>query len=190
MNPLIYIDIETTGLLPSKHGIVQLAYMVEIGEEIVEEGEYLINPHTYNKPIEITDKALEVNGRTREELTTFEDSKAVYQKFTQMMNKYISIENKLVPVAYNSQFDIRFIQAWFQDLKSADYSRYLSYKDLDVFQLVKYLQTYGRIDTGRSQSLVAAYRAVFGEEFDAHDALEDIRATRRLHQYLIKEFIR
>lgn len=181
MKNLCYIDVETTGLNANKHGIIQLGYIIEINGKVEASGSYRINPLTYNKPKEVEPRALEVNGITMEQLSSYQNQAKAFEEFKILLNSYISVEEKLTFVAYNSPFDIKFVQAWFTDNGSNDYGRYFTYKDLDVFALVKYLVHFGYFPMLKSHTLgnICEY---FGITLvDAHDALCDIEATRELH---------
>ncbi len=186
MTKLCYIDVETTGLNANKHAMIQLAYIIEVSGKVKQRGSFKINPKTYSKSKEIDNRALEVNGVTIEQLSSYEDSKAAFNKFKQVLEKFISVEEKLTLVAYNSQFDIKFVQSWFIDNgRGDDYSRYFTYKDLDVFALVKYLAYAGPLSSLKSHKLSDACE-FFDIAFDTHDAVADIEATRDLHLELVK----
>ena len=186
MTKLCYIDVETTGLNANKHAIIQLAYIIEINGKVKAKGSYQINPKTYNKSREVEPRALEVNGITMEQLASYEDQAEAFIKFLRVLESHISIEEKLTFVAYNSPFDIKFVQAWFQDNgRQNDYGRYFTYKDLDVFALVKYLIHAGPLATMKSHKLsdLCEYFAI--TLTDTHDAISDIEATRELHLKLM-----
>jgi DNA polymerase III epsilon subunit-like protein len=185
MTRLCYIDVETTGLNANKHAIAQLAYIIEINGKVKARGSFRINPKTYNKPKETDKRALEINGLTPEVLDTFQDAAEVFKLFKEILNQYISIEEKLTFVGYNSPFDIKFVQALFTDMGSVDYGRYFTYKHLDVFALVKYLVYVGYFPDTKSHSLGSMCAAI-DLSFDGHDAVADIEATRDLHKHLIE----
>ena len=184
MKKLLYIDTETTGLVAGHHAIIQLAYIIEINGKVAKRGSYKINPKTYSSKIYVSPKALECNGYRVEDFDRFTDSKDACKDFMKVLSKYKE-GPKFKLVAFNSHFDIGFIQAWMKDSKQDFYGRFIDYKDLDVFALVKYLQFYSKIDTGISQNLENSCKAV-GLEFDAHDAVGDIEATRDLHLRLVE----
>ncbi len=192
MSKLIFIDVETTGLVKYIHGIIQLAYIIEIDGVVKKRGSYMINPLSYNREIQITDKALEVNGHTRDGLDEFTDSTEACKEFVAVLNSFIDRfdkTDKFKFVGYNSKFDTGFVQEWFTDSGFDSYGNYIDYRDLDVFGLVKYLVHLDKFKMlGNSMSLVAACKAM-GLELDAHNAIADIEATRDLHHYLIKEFL-
>lgn len=186
MTKLIYIDVETTGLNANKHAIIQLAYIIEINGKVKARGSYRINPKTYNKAREVDARALEVNGIAMEQLATFQDQADAFRSFLAVLEQYISLEERLTFVAYNSQFDIKFVQAWFQDNgRFNDYGRYFTYKDLDVFALVKYLVYCGHFSEVKSHTLGNMCKAI-DLVFDGHDAVADIEATRDLHLHLVE----
>ena len=96
-------------------------------------------------------------------------------------------DEKFQIVGYNTSFDIGFIKAWFKD-NDAKFSDYFTYKDIDVFALVKHLRLFGlMIDCENDKlSTVCKY---FGIEIDAHDAMNDIVATRELYKYIVDQYI-
>lgn len=186
MTKLIYIDVETTGLNANKHAIIQLAYIIEINGKVKARGSYRINPKTYNKAREVDARALEVNGIAMEQLASYQDQSQAFISFLSVLEQYISLEEQLTFVAYNSQFDIKFVEAWFIDNgRRNDYGRYFTYKDLDVFALVKYLVYCGHFPEVKSHTLGNMCRAI-DLAFDGHDAVADIEATRDLHLHLVE----
>ncbi|MDD5359874.1 MAG: exonuclease domain-containing protein, partial [Sulfurovaceae bacterium] len=78
---IAYIDTETTGLDAKKHGIVQLACLIVEDHKIIDEIVLLIDPFSYKENCVCDDKALEINGRTLEEIEHFPNSDDQLQKF-------------------------------------------------------------------------------------------------------------
>lgn len=190
----MYIDVETTGLEKLVHGLVEMAFIIEIDGEVIESGEMLINAFTYSRPCgsKVSPKALEVNGRSIEEIQGFPNSKDQCKGFVAIINKYIDRwdkNDKFKFIGYNVQFDAGFIQEWFKDSGYDNYGQYFCYKTVDPFELIKYLVHLEYLDTGKSQSLVAVSE-YFGIELDAHKAMSDIYATREIHQLLISKVFR
>jgi DNA polymerase III alpha subunit (gram-positive type) len=191
MTKLIYIDTETTGLSKISNGIIQLAYIIEIDGKVVKRGQFKVNPFSYKRPRRVTEKALEVNGYKVEDFKGFMEASDAAYEFYAVMEKYIDRwdnKDKFIFVGYNSSFDTGFVQELMKESARGEYHQFISYKDLDVFALVKYLSYVGKFDTGPSQSLVSACKAI-GLELDAHDAVADIEATRDLHLHLVKEYL-
>lgn len=190
MKKVIYIDVETTGLDPAKNGLIEVACIVEIDNKEVERFVFNINPFKYNKKIEIVDEALKVNGKTIEDLKSYPKSKKQYKKFIKFLDKYIDKmdkNDKFQPAGYNVSFDIKMLRAWFIDNGNIFFGSYFGHKDLDVFALVKHL-TYSEVIKTKNEKLktVCDY---FKIEINAHNALDDIIATKKLHHLLINRFI-
>ena len=188
---VIYIDTETTGLDPVENGLVEIACIVEVNGKVKDRLELLICPHTYsNKDVLISEEALEINGRTHEELATFPNSNKQFKRFIQFLNKHIDRfdkTDKLKVSGYNVGFDIGFIKAWFDDNGHTFYGSYFSHKDLDVFALVKHLTFAGLIDT--EDEKLGTICKHFGIKHNPHEAMSDIKATRKLHKLLLKRYI-
>lgn len=177
----LFVDVETSGLNENVHGIIELGYIIEDENRVVlDKGSITMNPLYMSS--KVSPKALEINGFKSEDLPKLPNAKEACIKFIQILNKYLNGKYKLV--AYNADFDTKFIQAWMNKLVPNTYWKIIDYKHLDPFAIVKYLQHTGKIDTGKSQSLesVAKY---FNIEHKAHNALSDIEVTREIHNLLV-----
>lgn len=178
----LYIDVETSGLIKYVHGIISLAYIIEDEDNIVmAQGEILMNPLSYST--KVSPKALEVNGYELEQLHNLPDAKEACKKLIDVLNEHYNGRYKLI--AYNADFDTGFVQYWMDKFYPGTYGKLIDYKHLDPFQLVKYMQYIGKIDTGKSQSLETVAKH-FGFEHNAHDAFSDIKVTRQVHYKLME----
>ncbi len=188
-NKLLYIDTETTGLYPNKHGLTQVAAIVVIDGKEIDRVNLSINPETYRTfTPQIDDKALEIQGKTREEIALHHGSNWQFQKFAADIGIHLGAEDKKFQiVGYNTSFDIGFIKAWLKD-NDAKFSDYFTYKDVDVFALVKHLRLLGLMGDCENDKLATVCEH-FGIEIDAHDAMNDIVATRELYKYIVNEYI-
>ncbi len=186
---IIYIDTETTGLDPKIHGMREIGFIIEIDGEVKEKDVFYIDPTTYNKKIEIDPIALEISGKILEDFksTNYQNSRWVFDKFITILDKYIDKfdkNDKFKINGYNTQFDIGFIKAWFKDNDHGYYGAYFDYKSLDVFALVGFLRLKGFIDSENDKlKTICDY---FKIELKAHNALDDIIATKELNDELIK----
>lgn len=192
MKKILYIDTETTGLDKNKHGMRELAFIVEIDGEEVEKRLFKINPLTYNKKIEIDQEALEISNKTLEEITgdEYTASKECFESFIEMLDNYIDKydkEDNFTISGYNTRFDIGFLQEWFKDNDHEYYGSYFYHKELDTFALVKFLKYMDFIDT-QNDKLETICKS-YGIELDAHNALDDIKATKKLNELLTKRFL-
>jgi DNA polymerase III epsilon subunit-like protein len=78
------------------------------------------------------------------------------------------------------------VQEWFKDSKRSAYGLLIDYRHLDPFEIFKFYVYTGIIEHKyKSFDLEHACKTI-GLEFDGHDAISDIEATRDLFQYLIR----
>ena len=183
----LYIDVETTGFNPYKNGIIQIAGIVEIDEVEIESFSFDCN--VFEKD-EISDKALEVNNKTREQIAEFEDPKEVYSKLINIMEKHINRYNKtdkFAFVGFNASFDYDFIRAWFK--KAGDKFGIGSWcwnPYLDVMTIAFHYLEDERLQMPnfKLDSVAKAFK-IEVDENALHDALYDVRLTRRIYRILL-----
>lgn len=182
---ILYFDTETTGTNAQKHEIVQLAGILEIDGVVVEEFNYRCQPTMWDN---IDPEALEVTHKTIEELKTYDRPQTVYSQFRAMLDRYVdkyNREDKVYPAGHNVGFDIEFLQAFFK--RHGDpygIGSYQNWRFLDTRIMANYLCAYGLI-TPKTVTLGELCK-IYSIPLDAHDALNDIRATRKLAQCLMK----
>ena len=184
---LFYLDTETTGLIVPKHDIVQLGYIIEIHNEVVEEGEFLVQPFNYGN---IAQSALDVNKRTIEEIKTFPEPRIVHPQILALLDKYVDKYNKLdkfIIAGYKVDFDLGMFEAFFKKNNHKYFWSYFDYHKLDPITFLFMLEYKGVIKL-ESHKLIDVCK-YFGIEIKAHDALSDIRATRELI-YKLMEYIK
>jgi len=181
LGKVIYIDTETTGLIPGRHDIVQLAAIIEINGEVVQKINLKCQPFNWDT---IEDKALEVTGNTVEEMKTWQSPQDAYRKFIATMDKYIDKWNKndkLIPIGQNIPFDLSHLREWFKkcDPKEGKYmGSYIDYHSVDILSITALMKVAGKINPARMK--LADVANYFGIQFDAHDALADIEMTREI----------
>lgn len=191
MKKAFYFDVETTGLNPVEYGLIQVACIVEYGD--VSDSLVLdIDPYSYNKSIKVSDTALEVTNKTHEMLRSYPSSQQQFKKFINFLDKHINKfdkDDKFYPIGYNSTFDMGFLTSWFEDNNHKYFGSYFHYKDVDVYKL--YCMLLYELDMPQTQNhKLGTLCKYFNIPLDnAHDALEDIKATKRLYEFIKCEFI-
>ncbi|NTU58902.1 MAG: 3'-5' exonuclease [Chlorobiaceae bacterium] len=182
----LWIDTETTGIEPGKHGIIQLAALIDIAGEVVDEFELKFQPHP---GAEINLEALAVTGTEPEELATRGTSVDAYFEFVRWLGKHINKYDRMdkaYPAAFNAHFDFQFLEAWFRLLgNNYGTGSYQNWKFQDPLALLRLLDYTGRLSLLDYKLGTAC--AHFGIELQAHDALSDVHAARLLHGLLIRE---
>ncbi len=187
----LWIDVEITGLNSSEHGLTEVACLVEIDGIVIDSLSLKINTTSYKKDIIMTPKALELTNKSEDEIKNYPISQLQFKKFIEFIENYVDPKEKydvFQPIGYNINFDMDFIKAWFKDNRHDNYSDYFSYKDVDIFALVKVLKYLGYINTKNDK--LSTLCEEFYITLDAHNALNDIEATKELYEVLIENFIR
>lgn len=176
-NKIIYLDTETTGLIPGHHDVIQIAGIEEENNQIIDEFEFKLQPfHMRN----IDDEALKINGFTKEELLYFPDAEHGIARLIIILTPYM-VGDDILFAGQKAFFDLFFIQALFR--KSAHAIRktfdimtraHNATIDLKTLTLLAMLQ--GHKIKSNSLADVCEYLGVKNER--PHDALSDVRATR------------
>lgn len=172
---LLWIDTETTGLYPKTNGIIQVAFIIDFQGEIVAEKQFVMNPVGRR----IDDQALLINGKTREEISQFPDWQLVREEITDFLIPH----GLMVRAGHNVDFDYRMLNGMWSELSSDDYG---------VFPFVEKGHYVDTCLMSRNRNLPIANNRLttvcqhFGIAADgAHDALNDIRMTRKLYYKMI-----
>jgi len=190
MSKIFYFDCETTGVDHKVNGIIQLAFVLEIDGEIVEEQDIRMRP--FNRDI-IEPLALEVNKITMEQIQTFEHPLIAYEQILQIFNKHIdkfNKDDKFFPAGFNVRFDIDFFSEFWKKASKDKYGlgSYCNWRSIDPLPVIYFLVENGILSLENYKlSTVCEYFGITLD--DAHDALADIKATIELIRIVKKEFI-
>ena len=200
VEPIVYFDLETAGLLP-QHPIIQLAAVAHADGRILD---------TFEAKIKFDESladpaALAINGYTREAWANAEEPIEVARKFARFLEPYKTVEmiskkNKPYRIAqlsgYNVQgFDMEKLIKFFEELGVFLPAYYLG---LDVLQLVMWYFRMNKKDKPKSYKLGVVCEHFGVPLLKAHDALEDIIATanlveivgERIADYILSNFVR
>lgn len=186
MNKIIFIDTETGGVNPEKAALIQLSGIIRIDKKDVEKFNFYIKPFENS---EVNEKALEVQGRTLNELKTdkYVEEKEVYKQFINLLDKYIDKydrTDKFIVAGYNVRFDVDILKAFFQRHGNNFLFSYLDSSMLDPLYSIRLLQIAEVLPVLENNKL-ETWCKHFGIELKAHDSLEDIEATKKLIGKLI-----
>lgn len=182
---ILYFDVETTGIDPKKNAVFQISGLIEVSGKVVEEFNFFCQPP---EGTEISSKALEITGKTYDDLASYPPSADTFAKLTFTLSRYIDKydnKDKFYPCAYNGQFDLEFVNQFFIQHKDHYFGSWQNWQLIDPLPMVRMLSYAGVISLpDHKLGTVAKY---FGIKIDAHDAMSDIRATRELVQLLKTE---
>lgn len=183
---VLYIDVETTGLNPDRHGIIQLAQIIEINGVMVSESVWNVMPFGDD---DIDEKALQVTGTDPNSLFTeprrrpvqvWQSIKHLWDQFIDKFNR----DDKFILAGYNiDSFDQQFLRAWIAKCEPNDRfsvaGSYIGHLTMDPLPLLKWLKIMNMIDLPNLKlQTVCDHLNIKLDQ--AHDALADIRATRIL----------
>ena len=187
MNKIIFIDTETGGVNAEKSALIQLSGIIEVDGTEKEKFNFYIKPFENS---ELNEKALEVQGRTLEELETekYIDESIIYKKFLEILDKYIDKydkNDKFIVAGYNVKFDIDILKALFERNNDKFLFSYFNSSMLDPLYSVRLLQVAGILPVLENNKL-ETWCKYFNIELKAHDSLQDITATKKLIEKLIE----
>jgi DNA polymerase-3 subunit epsilon len=186
----LWIDTETTGLT-EKHGIIQLAGAIFIDGEEKERFNFYIKP--FKGTDLISEDALKVTGTTREMLETYEEPKIVYDKLIAIFSKYINKFDKkdlFYIGGFNIEFDINMLNSWFKKNNDNYLFSYIRYK-LCAFNLACVIRKVGILGLENLDNMkLETICNHLGIEIDAHDALSDVLASKKLYELLESKIIK
>lgn len=187
MNKIIFIDTETGGVNAEKSALIQLSGIIEVDGTEKEKFNFYIKPFENS---ELNEKALEVQGRTLEELGTekYIDESIIYKKFLEILDKYIDKydkNDKFIVAGYNIKFDIDILKALFERNNNKFLFSYFNSSMLDPLYSVRLLQVAGMLPVLENNKL-ETWCKYFNIELKAHDSLQDITATKKLIEKLIE----
>lgn len=175
---LLFIDTETTGISPQQNGVVQISGIIDIDGEVKEEFDFHCRPFP-NKIMDI--KALEVIGKTKEEVLALPDPREAYQKILTTWQKHINRydkNDKFYMVGQNTKFDYDMMTQFFKDNGNQYFYAYVAYHLIDIITITALFNLAGIIST-KNMKLETVAQA-FNIPLKAHDSLHDIRATRQI----------
>ena len=184
----LWIDLETSGLDRYRHSILQVAGIIEIDGEVIEEFEFKVKPLPRSA---ISKKALKVNGFILKQIKSWQLPRKGLQKFIDICGKYVDPNDRLdrfTMFAYNSTFDYQFLRVWTERLNYPYFGMLIWYPSVDVLsEAMLYLGDDRQKIKNMKQVTLANYLGIEFDEGLLHDALVDIRLTREIYQKIRSE---
>lgn len=205
MKKILWLDVETTGLDAQKHGLIQLAMLMDIDGKIVDEISLDIQPFAKDMmSIGIDDIAnIPTDISWAESQDTYEDCRTptgitfadiigfihpyeAMGKIISFLDKHIAKfekSDKAYLGGYNIRFDLEFLSSFCKKAKFAYLGSYLNWKCLDPLYKLWQMDYEGEIALENYKLETACND--FNISISAHNAMSDIKATRELW-YLVE----
>jgi DNA polymerase-3 subunit epsilon len=182
-----YFDTETTGLNPEKNDIIQLAGIIEINGEEKERFILEMQPFSYDN---IEQGALDTHKITIDKIKTFQTPQQAYKEIITLFDRYVDKYNKsdkFIVCGYNVKFDIEFLTNFFKKNNNEYLFSYFGAVQ-DPLPVFGYLKGCGQINP-ENLKLVTMCQELNVSLENAHDAMADVSATKKLIEVLNKRLV-
>ena len=158
-NDLVFFDLETTGLSPAKH------FIIEIGAvKITQSGEFKTFQQLVCPPISIPKRSEEIHGISNQDVAKAPGAK----KSLELFFEFIQGSDL---VAHNAMFDLGFI------IKESQL-HHLKLPKLDVFDSLKFARSiYAKSDERPENFKLPTLASYIDFTYNSHRALDDSLAT-------------
>ena len=136
----LFTSIKTTGTVPWKHGITEIAILVEKSGKVIDQMYTKMNPGD----VEFDPKASTINNENIEDIQKYIPQEFAFKHVEEILNKHYSQNEKFMIVAYNAPFVYDFILNMFKrygvtvNESGEQHNRFFDYfysPALDVMQL-------------------------------------------------------
>lgn len=189
---LVFLDLETGGLNPHRHPIIQIAAVAVDGDTLAALDEielkvqfderraakYAFRKNSYSRLL-WQERALPEDEAARR-LADFLRRHATYREVSRDGNPYQLAQL----VAHNAPFDSEFLHAWYERLKLFCPARRQAFCTLQRSQWYFFESSLNRPQSFSLETLCGYFGVPFSAA-DAHDALGDVRATVGLYRAIV-----
>lgn len=176
---LLFTDVETGGVLPEKHSLLQVGMAVAEDGNIRDTMKFYVKSDVYH----VTAEALSINklDLTSEQFQNGCNNQDGCINIINFIQKNF-VNEKPILVGHNVNFDKNFLTRFFIN-NDMNLEKYISYRMIDTMSLIRAL-----IDIGKMPPTAASSKGAF-DYFNIkveklHDALDDTLATVELYQKL------
>jgi len=184
---VLYFDAETTGTNPERNDIIEMAGLIEIDREVVETFKLYCQPFDYGT---IEQSALDCHGISVEKIRTFPTPQETYGQLIKVMDRHVNRydrTDKFYLAGQKVGFDADFLQAFFEKNNDKYFGSWFNRRYIDLLALTRILNYVGVLKTENDK--LGTLAEIFGIRLDAHDALEDIHATREILKIMLGKYI-
>lgn len=181
---ILFFDLETTGLLPNRHGIHQISGEIVIDGVSKETFDFKVKP---NPKAEIVQEALDVAGVTKEQILAYPEMSVVFNQFIKMLEKYVNRFDKkdkfFLAGFNNANFDNNFLRGWFLQNNDKYFGSWFWSNTIDVMVLATPYLAGVRSDMENFKlAAVASQLGIEVKQGELHDASYDIYLTKAIYE--------
>ena len=182
----LFCDTETSGIDPSKHGVIQISGLIDIDGEVQETFDIKVQPF---KNQLISKESMKINGVTVEDLQNHLLPQEGYDSLIKIFSKYVSKfdkTDKFFLVGYNSNFDDTFLRKFFSNCGDEYYGSWIWWPSIDVATFAaEFLKEERSKFPNFKLSTVAKALGIVVDETKLHEALYDSILTRSIYRKTI-----
>lgn len=182
----LFCDLETSGLDPSRHAVIQLAGLIDIDGEVVEEFDFRMQPFPGQT---LSNESLEINGVTLEQMKKFPKPMVVYNELMAVFNKHVSRfdkTDKFFLVGYNSNFDDTFLRQYFKNCGDDFYGSFIWWPTIDIAPFaMEFLKEERAKFPDFKLGTVASAIGIEVDRTKTHNALYDSHLARKIYRKMI-----
>jgi DNA polymerase III subunit epsilon len=181
---MFFYDIETTGVKFWRNGIHQISGKIIIDDEVKETFNFFVKPY---EKADIDLEALNVAGKTMEDLQSYDSMVSVYTRIIHMLKKYVNKfdkKDKFHLIGYNNaSFDNPFFRAFFVQNDDQYFGSWFWSDSIDVMVLASnHLKNERSQLENFKQATVAKYLGIPVDDERLHDAMYDIDLCIQIYQ--------
>lgn len=186
LEPLLFIDTETTGLAPGANALVTLSAIMLGGPHSSEHITITCRPHP---GAIIAQQALDANRLTKEQIMGFPCPKEESARFVYWITERLRPRELARPVGWNFKFDNVFLLSWLALNNNPSWYGNTFTDGIDCLPLFR--ASYPNFKTDPlfgNAKLTTVYRGLFGRDLaDAHTSLADAQATLDVFCHLVEK---
>lgn len=184
---IAYVDLETTGTDPAKHGIHQIALLIVADGQLAESADFNVRPF---EDKEIVQEALDVAGVTKEALERYRSPAIVMPQLQEVLGRHVDKFNrldKLVFAGYRADFDNQFLRRFWSDCGDRYFGSWFYNGVVDAMSLAMLALGEERASMPDFKlGTVAEYLGIKTDIDGLHDAMYDIKLTREVVKESVK----
>jgi DNA polymerase III subunit epsilon len=186
---LAFCDLETTGLDPEKHGIWQLAMILQDHGKTLEELDFKLSIFTTDS---VDPKALEIGRTSIPVIQSYPEPHHIYEQLKASLALYVDPYNpadKFHFIGYNAMFDYQFLRRWFSKLGDQYFGSWFWHPPIDVMTIAAaaLMSERSKMQNFRQSTV---YEKLFGDpapKAQLHSALFDVSLTMKIYQLLVEQ---
>ncbi len=183
-----FVDCETTGTSPDKHGLVQIAAVIAIDGKIVDR--FDLKMCTFPDDV-IDDEALKVNGLDRATIDSWPAPHGEYLAFVKRLARYcdkFDRADKYHFIGYNADFDASFVRKFFEKCGDKYFGSWFWWPIIDVSKVagIRLMRDRHLLPDFKLATVAAHMQIPFDAE-QLHNAMADVEITIKLFKRFMSD---